>query len=68
MPDESGFWHETYFMRGGMEAVYDNLDDALGFAAFAPHKPAQGAMFSARRRLGIPGNPEQPAPVEENRA
>ncbi len=21
----TGFWHETYFMRGGMEAIYDDL-------------------------------------------
>jgi Domain of unknown function (DUF4188) len=61
-----GFWHETYFMRGGMEAVYDNLDDALGLTSFAPHRPAKGAMFSARRRAGVPGTPTQTAPVEEN--
>ena len=46
----TGFWHETYFMRGGMEAVYDDMETALGFTAFAPKKPARGAMFSARRR------------------
>ncbi|HEY6292222.1 MAG TPA: DUF4188 domain-containing protein [Terriglobia bacterium] len=21
----TGFWHEAYFKRGGMEAVYDNI-------------------------------------------
>ena len=21
----TGFWHETYFMRGGMEAIYDDM-------------------------------------------
>jgi len=65
-PGGVGFWHETYFMRGGMEGVYDNLDDALGLTAFAPVRPAKGAMFSARRRAGLPGTPAQTAPVEED--
>jgi hypothetical protein len=26
----TGFWHETYFMRGGMEAVYDDCPFAWG--------------------------------------
>jgi hypothetical protein len=46
----TGFWHEAYFMRGGMEAVYDDVDAALGFSAFARTLPARGAMFSARDR------------------
>ena len=47
----TGFWHETYFMRGGMEAVYDDMADSpMGLAAFAPVIPARGAMFSARSR------------------
>jgi hypothetical protein len=25
----TGFWHETYFMRGGIEAIYDDLADGL---------------------------------------
>jgi hypothetical protein len=25
------FWHEAYFMRGGMEAVYDDVPIRLGF-------------------------------------
>jgi hypothetical protein len=32
----TGFWHETYFRRGGMEAVYDDVPVHFGFAAFAP--------------------------------
>src|SRR5688572_28573655 len=27
----TGFWHETYFMRGGMEAVYDDMVEDTGF-------------------------------------
>jgi hypothetical protein len=26
----TGFWHEAYFMRGGMEAVYDDVPVRLG--------------------------------------
>ena len=46
----TGFWHEAYFMRGGMEAIYDDLLGPVGFAKFAPVRQAEGAMFSARRR------------------
>lgn len=48
----TGFWHETYFMRGGMEAIYDDVEPEIGFARFAPIGSARGAMFSARRRAG----------------
>jgi hypothetical protein len=48
----TGFWHEAYFMRGGMEAIYDEMSKAGGFARFAPVVPARGRMFSARRRAG----------------
>ena len=47
----TGFWHETYFLRGGMEAIYDDMNVPLGFARFAPVQAALGAMFSARQRL-----------------
>lgn len=64
----TGFWHETYFMRGGMEAVYDDVTGSpLGFQAFAPNVPAKGSMFSARSRLRVPGEtPPQPEGVTEN--
>jgi hypothetical protein len=61
-----GFWHETYFMRGGMEAIYDDLKAPVGFSVFAPNQPAQGPMFSARKRLGLSGDPAIPAPVSED--
>lgn len=35
----SGFWHETYCRRGGMEAVYLNMPP-IGLAAFAGAEPA----------------------------
>jgi Domain of unknown function (DUF4188) len=47
----TGFWHEAYFIRGGMEAIYDDINDPIGFAGFASVQPAEGAMFSARQRL-----------------
>jgi hypothetical protein len=61
-PAGTGFWHETYCMRGGIEAIYDDMPDPLGLLAFAPARPARGPMFSARHRAGI-GGPEQLAPV-----
>lgn len=61
----TGFWHETYFMRGGMEAVYDDMVRDTGFLCFAPVVPAKGAMFSARNRAGLPGDATTPEPVRE---
>ncbi|KAF0249291.1 MAG: hypothetical protein FD167_1305, partial [bacterium] len=46
----TGFWHEAYFMSGGMEAVYDDMVKDTGFLRFAPVLAAQGRMFSARGR------------------
>jgi len=46
----TGFWHESYFMRGGMEAVYDDLGADIGFLRFAPIVDARGSMFSSRSR------------------
>lgn len=48
----TGFWHETYSMRGGIEAIYDDMPGPIGMLKFAPAKPARGPMFSARTRLG----------------
>jgi fumigallin biosynthesis monooxygenase-like protein len=47
----TGFWHETYLMRGGMEAIYDDLVSPVGLMRFAPVIPARGAMFGAARRV-----------------
>ncbi len=47
----TGFWHETYFMGGGMEAIYDDVNSPVGLTSFARVIPAEGAMFSARKRL-----------------
>ena len=58
----TGFWHETYSMRGGMEGVFDDMNVQVGFQAFAPNVDARGSVFSARRRLGLSGN--EPAPPD----
>jgi hypothetical protein len=49
----TGFWHETYFMRGGMEAIFDDISKPIGMMSFAPLDKARGRMFSARSRLGL---------------
>jgi len=56
----TGFWHETYFMNGGIEAIYDDIPVALGLSQFAPRRGAQacwnqgrGACSGARRRARI---------------
>ncbi len=59
----TGFWHETYFMRGGMEAIYANVEKPLGMTAFAPVEPARGSMFSARRRLKLDEGETESAPA-----
>jgi hypothetical protein len=61
----TGFWHETYFMRGGMEAVYDDMGAAAGLLAFAPARPARGAMFSARGRAARGGGAQLDPAVAE---
>ncbi len=61
----TGFWHEAYFLRGGMEAIYDDVPRPIGFAAFAPAVDARGRMFSSRGRAGRGGAPSEAAPVAE---
>jgi Monooxygenase af470-like len=61
----TGFWHETYLMRGGIEAIYDDIDKPIGLMAFAPLEKARGRMFSARSRLGM-GEPSVTSVVPED--
>jgi hypothetical protein len=61
----TGFRHETYFIRGGIEAIYDDMSVPVGLMRVAPLQPAQGAMFSARKRLGLRGEPKLEEPVLE---
>jgi hypothetical protein len=61
----TGFWHEAYFVRGGMEAIYVDMKVPLGFSAFAPTLPARGPLFSARARMNAAENGSIPSPVSE---
>jgi hypothetical protein len=62
----TGFWHETYFMRGGMEAIYDDVPASVGFQNFAPSHEAKGSMFSARHRLGSKAPHPPPSSMKGN--
>ncbi|GAA1414964.1 monooxygenase family protein [Catellatospora coxensis] len=59
------FWHETYRMGGGMEAMFDDVAKPRGFARFAPVHPAQGPMFGSATRAGRPENVAPVLSVEE---
>jgi hypothetical protein len=61
----TGFCHETYFRRGGVEAVYIDMETATGLGRFAPLVPAKGTMFSARTRAGVPGTAASKCAVNE---
>lgn len=50
----TGFWHETYMMRGGIEAVYLDIKQPVGMMRFAPVVAARGSMFGAAARLHRP--------------
>jgi hypothetical protein len=62
----TGFWHESYLRRGGIDAVYVDVRDRIGLAAFAPVEQARGAMFSARTRAGAAGSAPSPVVSEED--
>jgi hypothetical protein len=62
----TAFWHETYLMRGGMEAIYDDLSAPQGFLKFAPVVKPRGSLFSARRRAAVPGESLVAAAVDES--
>jgi hypothetical protein len=61
----TGFWHEVYSVRGGMEAMYDDLSTPIGLGAFAPLLPARGPLFSARSRIRHEGADTAPPAVAE---
>jgi hypothetical protein len=61
----TGFWHETYSIRGGIEAIYDDMPAPIGLMKFAPLSSARGSLFSARQRLSREGRESSPAPAPE---
>jgi Domain of unknown function (DUF4188) len=54
----TAFWHETYLLSGGMEAIYDDVPEAIGFMKFAPVTAARGPMFGAGTRSHKAGGGE----------
>ena len=62
----TGFWHETYMMQGGMEAIYDDLPKPIGFLRFAPVVPARGPMFGAAHRASKVQQAPSPVVSEED--
>ena len=62
----TGFWHETYALRGGFEAIYDDLPKPMGMMKFAPLVKARGSIFSARQRLRREGVESSPGPMPES--
>ena len=55
----------TYALRGGFEAIYDDMPQPIGMMKFAPLQPARGGIFSARQRLAREGSESSPAPAPE---
>ena len=51
-PNGGAIWHETYRLRGGMEAIYSGVSD-IGFARFAPARDPVGPFMSARQRVEV---------------
>ena len=49
---QGGIWHETYRLRGGMEAIYSGVP-AMGLASFAPERAPEGSFMRARERITV---------------
>jgi hypothetical protein len=64
-PKGTGFWHETYARNREIESMYVNMP-AFGLGKFAPTVQARGSMFSARQRVGIPGESELAPAIAES--
>jgi len=62
----TGFWHETYLRRGGMEAIYDDVARPIGMLCFAPVLEARGAMFGSAQRMARSHNGEAVVSEEEH--
>jgi hypothetical protein len=61
----TGFWHESYSIRGGIEAIYDDMSTPIGMMKFAPLGKARGSAFSARKRMQREGVEASPPPATE---
>ncbi|MFJ1461550.1 hypothetical protein [Nocardia sp. N2S4-5] len=47
----TGFWHEAYFLRGGIDTMYDDMTVPTGLGRVAPTVAMRGRLFSARGRV-----------------
>jgi len=62
-------WHETYSIKGGIDAIYGTTGKnygVLGLSAFAPTMDARGSAYSARKRIHAEGDETTSAPVTED--
>jgi hypothetical protein len=56
-----GIWHETYLVQAGQyESIYGNMP-RMGLAAAGSHGAATGRRETAKRRLGLDGEPAVPS-------
>lgn len=56
-----GIWHETYLVQADQyESIYANMP-RKGLALAGQHLPATGAKETAKRRLGMAGEPAVPS-------
>jgi hypothetical protein len=52
-----GIWHETYAVQANQyECIYGNMP-RMGLALAGSHEPATGTKETARRRMGMKGEP-----------
>ena len=61
----TGFWHEAYYMRGGMEVDLRGHGGGYRIPDLRTELPARGAMFSARERSRVTGLQTTAAPLTE---
>lgn len=47
----AGFWHETYHVRGGVEALYVAMPGPVGLQHFAAERQPVGPFMTARSRI-----------------
>jgi hypothetical protein len=46
----TSFWHEIYFRRGGIEAIFVDTCETIGLTRVEPAVHAEGPMSAARGR------------------
>lgn len=49
-PGGTSFWHEAYFLRGGIDCVYVSAEAPVGLQRFAPRIAAHQSMSTSRMR------------------